>query len=146
VFGIVDGEEAHLLRPLARALQARGSLVPTEHGGLALGHDAKAVLTGAAAVLIALAPKREKTRKARRGAAAGVNPTSDPLFDALRELRRERAAEAGVPPYVVFHDSTLREMAARRPQSLADLGEITGVGARKLEAHGDAFLAVIRQF
>ena len=146
VFGIVDGEEAHLLRPLVRALQARGSLVPTEHGGLALGHDAKAVLTGEAAVLIALAPKRDKVRKARRGAAAGVNPTGDPLFDALRELRRERAAEAGVPPYVVFHDSTLREMATLRPQTLSQLGEITGVGARKLEAHGDAFLAVIRQF
>ncbi len=98
-------------------------------------------------MLIALAPKREKTRKTRRErAGGGVNPTGDPLFDALRELRRERAAEAGVPPYVVFHDSTLREMAARRPQTLEDLGEITGVGTRKLEAHGDAFLSVIRQY
>jgi ATP-dependent DNA helicase RecQ len=64
----------------------------------------------------------------------------------LRELRRELAQEAGLPPYVIFHDSTLREMAAARPSSLAALGAIGGVGARKLEAYGDAFLAVIRRF
>jgi ATP-dependent DNA helicase RecQ len=69
----------------------------------------------------------------------------DPLFEALRALRRELASEAQVPPYVIFHDATLREMAAARPSSLAELGEIPGVGARKLEAYGDAFLAMIRQ-
>ena len=50
-----------------------------------------------------------------------------------------------MPPYVIFHDATLREMAAARPASLAELGEIPGIGARKLEAYGDAFLAVIRR-
>ena len=145
VFGIVGAEEAHLLRPLARALQARGSLVPTEHGGLALGGDARQILTGELPVLIALAPQPERGRgKGRREKSGAVNPQGDPLFDALRELRREIALEAGVPPYVVFHDSTLREMASRRPASLAAMGEITGVGTRKLEAHGDAFLNVIR--
>jgi ATP-dependent DNA helicase RecQ len=68
----------------------------------------------------------------------------DPLFEALRALRRELAAEAHVPPYVIFHDATLREMAATRPASLTQLAEIPGIGARKLEAYGDAFLAVIR--
>ena len=145
VFGIVSGDEAALLRPLVRALQARGSLVPTEHGGLALGHDARAILKGDAAVLIALAPRQERARKGRRGKADGVNPVDDPLFDALRALRRELAQEAGVPPYVIFHDSTLREMAAARPASLAALGEIGGVGTRKLDAYGDAFLTVIRR-
>jgi ATP-dependent DNA helicase RecQ len=67
------------------------------------------------------------------------------LFEALRALRRDLAAEAGLPPYVIFHDATLREMAAARPASLAALGEVSGVGARKLDAYGDAFLAVIRQ-
>jgi superfamily II DNA helicase RecQ len=55
------------------------------------------------------------------------------------------AAEAGVPPYVIFHDATLREMAASRPASLAALGEVSGVGTRKLEAYGEAFLRVIRE-
>ncbi|MEQ1497545.1 MAG: DNA helicase RecQ [Novosphingobium sp.] len=148
VFGIVGSDEAHLLRPLARALQARGSLLPTEHGGLMLGNDARAILKGEDAVLIALPPKQERSagRKPRRERSGGVNPQGDPLFDALRELRRDLAAQAGVPPYVVFHDSTLREMAATRPASLSALGEVTGVGARKLEAYGDAFLTVVRQF
>ena len=143
VFGIVTSEEAHLLRPLARALQARGCLVPTEHGGLALGGDAKLILKGEASVMIALAPKREPRRKTDR--SGGVNPLGDPLFDALRALRRELAEQAGVPPYVIFHDATLREMAATRPADRTALGAIGGVGARKLEAFGDAFLSVIRQ-
>jgi ATP-dependent DNA helicase RecQ len=74
------------------------------------------------------------------------NPVGDPLFDALRALRREIALEGGVPPYVIFHDSVLREMAAARPTSLAAMGEIGGIGARKLEAFGERFLDVIRQF
>jgi ATP-dependent DNA helicase RecQ len=143
VFGIVGSEEAHLLKPLARALQARGALVSTEHGGLAFGGDARAILKGEIPVLIALPPKKEPRRKKDRD--SGANPVDDPLFDALRALRRELAQEAGLPPYVIFHDATLREIAALRPGSLRELGEVGGVGARKLEAYGEAFLAVVRQ-
>jgi ATP-dependent DNA helicase RecQ len=147
VFGIVSEEEAHLLRPVVRALQARGSLIATEHGGLALGGDARAILRGELTVPIAIAPKPEKVRKTRRGERGGaVNPVGDPLFEALRALRRDRAAGLGVPPYVVFHDSTLREMAERRPATLTEMGEIGGVGARKLEAHGEAFLELIQAY
>ncbi len=145
VFGIVGSDEAALLRPLARALQARGCLIPTEHGGLALGGEAKAILKGEASVLIAVAPKRAPRADGRRRAdRGGVNPVGDPLFDALRVLRRELAEEAGVPPYVIFHDATLREMAAARPGDRSALGAIGGVGARKLDAYGDAFLSLIR--
>ena len=144
VFGIVDSDEAQLLRPLARALQARGSRVASEHGSLVLAGDARAILKGEARVEIVVPPKQE--RKRRRERSIVVNPAGDPLFDALRALRRDLAQQAGVPPYVVFHDATLREMAALRPASLDAMGEITGVGKRKLEAYGEAFLAVIRQF
>ena len=65
--------------------------------------------------------------------------------NALRELRRELAQEGQVPPYVIFHDATLREMARFRPSSLAELGNLSGVGAKKLDAYGDAFLQVIRR-
>jgi ATP-dependent DNA helicase RecQ len=146
VFGIVGPDEAPLLKPLMRALQARGSLVPTEHGGLALGGDARDVLKGEAAVLIALQPRRERTGRGGRRDRSAINPIGNPLFDALRELRRSLAAEAGVPPYVIFHDATLREMAETRPASLAQLGEVGGVGSRKLAAYGEAFLATIRRY
>jgi ATP-dependent DNA helicase RecQ len=142
VFGIVDAEEAPLLRPLSRAMQARGSLVATDHGGLALGPDAKAILKGEQTVAIVVPPK--KTGKRRK--SAEPNPVGDPLFEALRATRRELAEQAGVPPYVVFHDSTLREMTQLRPRNLDELGRLSGIGARKLEAYGDAFLAVIRQY
>ena len=144
VFGIVTADEAPLLKPLARALQARGSLVPTEHGGLALGDDARAILKGETAVAVTLPPKREGRRR-RNAGGAGINPVDNPLFEALRARRRELAAEAGVPPYVIFHDATLRDMAAGRPGSLEELGRIGGIGSRKLEAWGDAFLDVIRE-
>ena len=111
VFGIVEGDEARLLQPLSRALQARGALVSNEHGGLALGGDARAILKGEQAVASVVPPRSE--RKRRRDASP--NPVGDPLFDALRELRRELAVEAQLPPYVIFHDATLREMAAGRP-------------------------------
>jgi ATP-dependent DNA helicase RecQ len=141
VFGIVGEDEARLLQPVSRALQARGSLVATEHGGLRLGGDAQAILKGERGVEIVQPPPKRKERRRREA----PNPVGDPLFEALRELRRELAAEAQVPPYVIFHDATLREMAASRPAGLAELGAISGVGAKKLEAYGDAFLGVIRR-
>ncbi len=142
VFGIVSGAEAALIRPLSRALQARGLLTTTEHGGLSLGGEARAVLKGEAPVQI-VAPPIKKPGGRRRAAAADM--PNDPLFEALRTKRRELATEAKVPPYVIFHDSVLREMAALKPASRVALGQITGIGARKMEAYGDAFLAVIRE-
>ena len=141
VFGIVGHDDAHIIKPLARALQARGSLVANEHGGLKLAGDARAIMRGEQKVEIALIAQGRK--RSERGVA---NPVGDPLFEALRSKRRELAEEARVPPYVVFHDATLREMAHAKPDSLSKLSQITGVGSRKLEAYGDAFLAVLRVF
>ena len=142
VFGIVSGEEAVLLKPVARALQAHGHLVANDHGGLALGAGAREILKGEREVAIVVPPKRER-RSGRRGGDGTPNPVGNPLFEALRALRKELAEEAGVPPYVIFHDSTLREMALARPDTLARLGQIGGVGAKKLEAYGERFLRCI---
>ncbi len=143
VHGIVEAEEAALLRPVARALQARGALIATEHGGLALGDAARPIIKGEGAVEIVLPPRRTRTRT-RRG-DSGANPVRNPLFEALRALRRELAEEAGVPPYVIFHDATLREMTERQPASLEEMGRIAGIGARKLDAYGERFLDTIRR-
>ena len=67
------------------------------------------------------------------------------LWDALRECRKRLSEESNVPPYVIFHDATLSEMAASKPQSEAALLEISGVGQAKLERYGPAFLEVVRQ-
>lgn len=142
VFGIVPAEEAPLLRPVSRALLVRGALEATEHGGLMLGADARPILRGEEEIALVLPPKRQ--RRARRGQEA--NPEGDPLFDALRACRRVLAQEAGVPPYVIFHDSTLREMASVRPITLVALGRLSGVGERKLESWGQAFLDTILRF
>lgn len=141
VFGIIEGDDIALIKPVARSLLLKDALRPTEHGGLMFGPEARAILKGDQSVALVVPPKRE--RKGRRGAAA--NPVGDPLFEALRAKRRELADEQNVPPYVIFHDATLREMAAAGPVSLADLSRITGVGARKLDAYGEAFLAVLHR-
>ena len=141
VFGIVDSAEARMLKPLARALQARGALVANEHGGLKLAGDARAIMRGDLKIEIAVV-----TQDRKRRAGSPANPVGDPLFEALRAQRRTLAEEANVPPYVIFHDATLREMATVRPADIRALGRISGVGARKLEAYGEAFLAVIAQY
>ncbi|QZP09226.1 DNA helicase RecQ [Caenibius sp. WL] len=142
VFGIVSQDEAPLVKPVARALMVRDALETNEHGGLTLGPSARPFLRGEEAVALVLPPAR--MRRGKRGDVA--NPVGDPLFDALRELRRDLAKEAGVPPYVIFHDSTLREMALRRPRNDLDLGHIAGIGVRKREVYGQAFLDVIARF
>jgi ATP-dependent DNA helicase RecQ len=142
VFGIIAAEDAPLIKPVARSLLLKDALRTNEHGGLMFGPEAKAILKGDQSVSLVIPPKRERRIK-RTGEA---NPVSDPVFDALRGKRRDLAAEAGVPPYVIFHDSTLRDMARIRPINLKALGNISGVGARKLDAYGAAFLAVLKHF
>ena len=146
VFGIVGREEAPLLRPLARTLTARGMLATTEHGGLMLGPEARGVLKGELAVSIAEPPIRQpRSRRTRSGANSAPNPVGNPLFEALRAKRKELAAEHGLPAYVIFHDSVLRDMAHHCPETLAELGTISGVGAKKCETWGPDFLAVVKE-
>ena len=142
VFGIISGDEAALIKPVARSLLLKDALRNNDHGGLMFGPEAKAILKGDATLLLILTPKPAKKRRGE----ATPNPTGDPLFDALRAKRRELALAAGVPPYVIFHDATLREMAQIRPKSLRDMALVSGIGTRKLEDYGEAFLAVLRRF
>ena len=125
-----------LVRPVGRALIARDALRTDAYGGLSFGPAARAILKGEQQLVIAVPPKRTRARRREAG-------PSDPLFDALRDARRRLAAEAGVPPYVIFHDSTLREIAAARPVSLAQLARVNGVGRTKLERYGEAMLAAV---
>ncbi|MGZ8359954.1 MAG: DNA helicase RecQ [Allosphingosinicella sp.] len=138
VFGIADADELALVKPVARALLARDALRADDFGGLSFGPGARPLLKGEARLEVVLQPPRTKRRR-----RDSVERPHDPLFEALRARRREIAAEAGVPPYVIFHDSTLHEMAAAKPATLHALGQVSGVGAAKLERYGEAFLEVI---
>jgi len=94
------------------------------------------------------APKRRRGASAAGGAVAdGVPADIDrALFDVLRDVRLRLARERGVPPYVIFHDTTLKEMVERLPKTIDDLYELYGVGAKKAADFGDVFLDAIRTF
>jgi ATP-dependent DNA helicase RecQ len=86
-----------------------------------------------------------EARPARRASAppAPVTVAAGPALDALKRWRLERSRADGVPAYVVFHDSTLAEIAGRRPRTRSDLSAIRGIGPSKLERYGDEVLAVM---
>jgi ATP-dependent DNA helicase RecQ len=118
------------------------------YGGLRLTEIARPVLKGQQEIWLRrdADPAKRKTSKAESGsrlreAFAGAN--EDPLWQALKAKRMELAREQGVPPYVIFHDSTLLEMLEQRPTSLIALSQISGVGQAKLTRYGDAFLQVL---
>ena len=137
VFGIANSEELTLVRPVARALIASDALRADAYGGLSFGPGARPILKGEQQLTIAVPPPRKRRVRVRG------DESPDPLFDALREARRALASEAGVPPYVIFHDSTLREIAATKPSDLNELSRVQGVGAVKLERYGPAMLAAL---
>jgi ATP-dependent DNA helicase RecQ len=83
------------------------------------------------------------TRKSRRPIAAPENPVDDALFEKLRVWRQAAARAHNVPAYVIFHDATLAQIAQIRPATLDQLGNVSGVGARKLEAYGAGILEVV---
>jgi ATP-dependent DNA helicase RecQ len=87
---------------------------------------------------------KKRTRSALRVSFAA--PVDSDLFDRLRDVRLSLARERGVPPYVIFHDTTLRDMVEKRPRTIAELHEIYGVGAKKAADFGDVFLDAIRTF
>lgn len=132
-------------RSVVRQLLARGVLVARgEYGTLALGDAAPSVLRGDGALPLRRdVVGRAGAARVRKTAAADVAPGDRELFEALRAWRAEQSREQGVPAYVVFGDVTLRALAAARPSSASGLEGITGIGAKKREAYGDAVLAVI---
>ena len=88
-------------------------------------------------------PRKRGRSTVRDSATHGVDAE---LFDVLRDVRLRLARERGVPPYVIFHDTTLRDMVARRSKTIEELHEVYGVGARKAADFGELFLDAIRTF
>jgi ATP-dependent DNA helicase RecQ len=160
VYGIGKQRSVDEWRSVARALLHQGLIDETQDGYpvLSLNAQSGSVLREELVVRIAAPAKKTRTRAgsgaaadSAAGAAAGTraaaaSPQSSALFERLRALRKRLADEHGLPPYVVFHDATLREMAERRPLTLSQFAELPGVGQAKLARYGDQFIAVVREF
>ncbi|WP_406603890.1 DNA helicase RecQ [Nocardia macrotermitis] len=135
-------------RGAVRQLLAQGLLaVHGDYGVLVLTEASEEVLFKGRQVALRREPERVKPAKAPRAKtsrpAVDLAPGDSGLFERLRAWRGATAKEQGVPAYVVFHDATLREIAARRPTSLAQLGEISGIGENKLAKYGEGVLETV---
>ena len=135
-------------RAIFRQLAAHGYLIPDAggHGGLRLGADARAVLRGDRPVVLRRDAVQGGGRKAAAKPRKRTMPAGDAdeaLFEKLRAHRMELARAQGVPPYVIFHDTALIEMAIEKPGDLAGFAKISGVGQAKLDRYGATFVAVI---
>jgi ATP-dependent DNA helicase RecQ len=121
-----------------------------EYNTLVLTDSARAVLKGEVQLTLreaADAPKRGRVAKASGKPSAPADLDADALarFADLKAWRAGVAKEHNLPAYVVFHDATLADMARIAPQSLGELGSISGVGAKKLQAYGEQILAVLQR-
>jgi ATP-dependent DNA helicase RecQ len=134
-----------------RQLVAQGFILPdlAGHGGLALAPAAAEIVRGTRTVRFRLDPRgptRQSPKPDRKIAqATELDPVARTLWEALRAWRLEEARRQELPPYVIFHDSTLLEVARRRPISLTSLAIIPGVGASKLERYGSVIIGMVAQ-
>ncbi|MET8337702.1 DNA helicase RecQ [Streptosporangium canum] len=150
VFGIGTELGEAEWRGVVRQLLAQGLLtVEGDYGTLLLTEASAEVLSRQRQVLLRREPERAARSRsepsaraggARRAAPADLPEEAVPVFERLRAWRSATAKEQGVPAYVIFHDATLREIATRAPSSLAELGEVSGVGENKLAKYGQQIL------
>jgi ATP-dependent DNA helicase RecQ len=147
VYGIGKQRSVDEWRSVARTLLHQGLIDETQDGYPVLSLNAQSgpVLRQELKVhMAAVKPKRARAGAANSGSGAAAAAEGGALFEHLRALRKRLADENGLPPYVIFHDATLREMAARRPLTLNQFAELPGVGRAKLERYGDQFIAAMR--
>ena len=145
-FGIgADRSEAQW-RSILRQLMVQGHLraEAERYGALRLTAKSRPLLKGAERIRLRQDASARQSRKAASKPSQEVAPQDHALWDALRALRRRLAEAAGVPPYVIFHDATLKEMARLRPSSPEALLTLHGVGQAKLDRYGAAFLETLQ--
>jgi ATP-dependent DNA helicase RecQ len=145
-FGVGTECDARGWLSVIRQLIAQGHLQPDPdgHGGLVLARSATEVLRGQQEIRLRREAPRPRARRRQPGATApALDPAADALWQKLRAWRLDESRRQELPPYVIFHDATLIEVARRRPSSLAALGDIPGIGRSKLDRYGDAVLAVV---
>lgn len=150
VFGVGADLSEQAWRSVLRQLLAQSLLTVDQegYGTLALTESSRAVLKGEITLMLRPEPKKP-ARSSRSAVPSGkaaevmLPPEAQARFDVLRAWRSSTAKSHGVPAYVIFHDATLREIALKSPETVAELGQISGVGARKLEAYGEELLCCV---
>src|SRR6185295_16881195 len=144
VYGIGKHLGLNEWRDLARALLHQGLMTQSQDGYavVSLNEASWQVLRGERSVSVGESVKPAKSRKAT--AKPGTPDRDDKLFQALRALRKRLADEAGMPPYVIFNDASLWDMAQRQPTTLPEFSTIAGVGQAKLTRYGGQFVELIR--
>lgn len=144
-YGIGKNLDNNQWRSVFRQLVARGylSVDLDRFGALCLQESCRSLLRGEESIELRRDIKQKTAkRQTKTPLAADVDVA---LWEALRECRRGFAEDQSVPPYVIFHDSTLQEMAITRPRDMSEFSLISGVGERKLDKYGPAFLDVISE-
>ena len=148
-YGIGTELSANEWKSVYRQLVANGYLRadPEGYGALQLTEQCRPLLKGRHTIELRKDPEIKKTTGRANGGRSG-SPVSEQITDkagweALRACRKELADKQGVPPYVIFHDTTLFGMLERKPRTLDELAEVSGVGAAKLEKYGEIFLQTI---
>ncbi|MDD9892558.1 MAG: RQC domain-containing protein, partial [Gammaproteobacteria bacterium] len=143
VYGLGKGLDNKQWRGVFRQLTARGYLRADfeAYGALKLTEKSKPLLRGEESIQLRREVLRSSGKKSK--SKTKVSSAHEKLFNVLRDLRKQIAQENDVPPYVIFHDSTLLEMAKYRPEDLNALSNISGVGDKKLEHYGQQFIDAI---
>ena len=147
VFGIGADVDKHRWRAIVRQLMVSGCILsdPERYGALVLRPEARPILRGDTSFELRKPAEKKTPRSPQSPLPAELDAADAPLFEALRDTRKQLADAGGVPPYVVFHDSTLRAIAASRPRDRDELLAINGVGQAKLDRYGDDILAVVAE-
>jgi len=146
VFGVGTELSEGEWRGVVRQLLAQGMLaVEGNYQTFQLTEASRPVLRGERPVKLRRDPVKVARTRSSRTPAAPLPDGVAPIFEQLRAWRGAAAKEQGVPAYVIFHDATLREIATRRPTSLAELGQISGIGEAKLARHGQAVLDALAE-
>ena len=148
VYGIGRELDAAGWRGLFRQLVAGGCLMMDDegHGTLSLTERARPLLKGEQPFLIRQPPQDADSRvRRKRSQSLTLSPADEALFQELKAMRLRLATEAHVPPFVIFHDRTLAEIAEKRPATTEALGLITGLGVSKITRYGRAIIEVVKR-
>jgi len=147
VFGIGKELKANAWRSVMRQLIVQGYLRadPERFGAMVLTRTSRALLRGEVEVRLREDSVGPVAKKTLRAATVEITESEQGLWEALRGCRQRLASEFRVPPYVIFHDTTLKQMLEHRPRDADALLGISGVGQAKLLRYGEAFLTVIRE-